>query len=79
MKKYLLVLYLIILVACDDHTYQEDHDKCITSYSTTKEDCAKADLKIKENYCCLSYKESESRFEFMRICDRRSLLYIYKF
>ena len=63
MKKYLLVLYLIILVACDDNTYQEDHDKCITSYSTTKEDCAKADLKISENYCCLSYLESDKEKE----------------
>ena len=68
MKKYLLVLYLIILVACDDNTYQEDHDKCITSLST-KEDCAKVDLKIKENYCCLSYKESEKDNPASNSCE----------
>ena len=68
MKKYLLVLYLIILVACDDNTYQEDHDKCITSLST-KEDCANVDLKIKENYCCLSYKESEKDDPASNSCE----------
>ena len=58
MKKYLLVLCLIILIACDDSTYQEDNNNFLTG-NPNKENCAKVNLKISENYCCLSYEESD--------------------
>jgi hypothetical protein len=65
MKKYLLVLYLIILITCDDNIYQKDNDNCIVA-NPTKENCAKVNLLISENYCCLSYEESDKE---MATCE----------
>lgn len=60
MKKYFLVLYLIILAACDSNDdYNDDLNKCQISLST-KDDCSKTDLKISENYCCLTHEEPET-------------------
>ena len=60
MKKYFLVLYLIALVACDgDDDYNDDLNKCQISLNT-KDDCSKTNLKISENYCCLTHEESET-------------------
>lgn len=60
MKKYFLVLYLIILAACDSNDdYNDDLNKCQITLST-KDDCSKTDLKISENYCCLTHEEPET-------------------
>ena len=60
MKKYFLVLYLIILAACDSNDdYNDDLNKCQISLNT-KDDCSKTNLKIPENYCCLTHEEPET-------------------
>ena len=60
MKKYFLVLYLIILAACDSNDdYNDDLNKCQISLNT-KDDCSKTNLKISENYCCLTHEEPET-------------------
>lgn len=60
MKKYFLVLYLIILVACDSNVdYNDDLNKCGMTMRT-KDDCSKTDLKISENYWCLTHEEPET-------------------
>ena len=58
MKKYLLALYLIALISCDDTKYSEDESKCGNTQSPTKESCTSVQLQFSENYCCLYYEES---------------------
>lgn len=57
MKKYLLVLYLITLIICDDPKLEEDESKCEEAQAT-KESCTSVQLQLSENYCCLAYEES---------------------
>ena len=57
MKRYLLVLYLITLITCDDQGLEEDKIKCEDAQAT-KEKCTSVQLKFSENHCCLAYEES---------------------
>lgn len=57
MKKYLLLLYLITLITCDDSGLEEDKNKCENAQAT-KENCTSVQLKFSENHCCLAYEES---------------------
>ena len=71
MKKYLLALYLIALISCDDTKYSEDESKCGNTQSPTKESCTSVQLQLSENYCCLAYEESNKEDAECRLVEEK--------
>ena len=76
MKKYLLVLYLIIFVTCDDYDkYEEDKQKCDTA-GADKQKCLSVNSTSLYYYCCYYYSKTNEFEAECKILDKKHILNI---
>ena len=72
MKKYLLVLYLIIFVTCDDYDkYEEDKQKCDAA-GADKQKCLSVNSTSSEYYCCYDYSKTNEFEDECKILDQKT-------
>ena len=69
MKKYLLVLYLIIFIACDN--YEEDKQKCDAA-GADKQKCLSVNSTSSEYYCCYDYSKANENENECKILDQKT-------
>lgn len=57
MKKYLLVLYFLVVITCEDENqkYQRDYGACTGVEEPDKDACNNVALELQDNLCCYHY------------------------